>query len=180
MLHAKTLFSITILKYSVPNWQDKKIKLLDLIDNKSNLLLDECQTDYFSSSGRASYFDEWYSILGEDIQNCLNRINLPFSSPEDWQLWSQKYYFGEYHSVHTHGLGNLSAVLYVEFDPDEHVSTRFYSPFADPFFGSLESQTLTDIQEGDIIFFPAMLMHESPPQKSEKVRTVMSFNIPIK
>ena len=178
ILQAKTLFSVTILKYSIPNWEDKKLKLLDLINN-ANLMKDECETDYFNDSGRGMYFDQWYAILADDIQSCLQKISLPFDSPENWQLWSQKYYSGDYHSIHTHGLGNLSAVLYVEFDPDEHVSTRFYSPFPDPFFGSLESIVLTDVQEGDIIFFPAMLMHECPPQKSEKVRTIMSFNVPI-
>lgn len=178
ILQSKTLFSVTVFKYSIPNWSDKKIKLLELINN-SDLKLDECQTDYFSKYGRGKYFNEWYSILGDDIQSCLEKINLPFADPQEWQLWSQKYYNGDYHSIHNHGLGNLSAVIYVEFDSEEHMSTKFYSPYLNPFFGSLNSMVLTDIREGDIIFFPAMLMHECPPQKSEKVRTIMSFNVPI-
>jgi uncharacterized protein YjlB len=39
---------------------------------------------------------------------------------------------------------------------------------------------LPDVQEGDIILFPAAIGHESQPNASNDQRTIMSFNIPIR
>ena len=178
MLGIKDIFSIKIIKYSLPDWENKKPKFIQMIDD-SDSKWDECDTDYFISKGRSPYFDEWYSILKDDFDILLPQIGLPFRGPDEWQLWSQTYNKGDCHSLHNHGIGNMSAVLYVEFDPQEHMSTTFYSPFSDPFFGSIESLNLTDVEEGDIILFPAMLGHECKVQQSDKPRKIMSFNIPI-
>ena len=75
----------------------------------------DCETDYFSTNGRASYFDVWYNILKEDLDDALSQTNLPLAPPEMWQLWSQKYTRGQYHGVHNHGFSNLSCVLYVVY-----------------------------------------------------------------
>lgn len=166
------------MKYSLSDWKTKKPKLVEMID-KSHSEWNECDTDYFTESGKSFYFDEWYSLLKSDFDNILPKIGLPLKGPDEWQLWSQTYNKGDYHSLHNHGMGNMSAVLYVEFDPEEHMSTTFYSPFPDPFFGSIGNLNLTDVQEGDIILFPAMLGHECRVQQSDKPRKIMSFNIPI-
>lgn len=178
MLGVRDLFSIKIIKYSILDWESKKPKLLEMID-KSHSSWNECDTDYFTSNGRAPYFDEWYSLLESDFDEIRSKVPLPFKGPEEWQLWSQTYNRGDYHSLHNHGMGNMSAVLHVEFDPEEHTSTTFCSPFPDPFFGRIENLSLTDVQEGDIILFPAMLGHECRVQQSDKPRKIMSFNIPI-
>lgn len=177
-MDTRQLFPITVVKHSVVNWETKKLLLLDLINNEADFEWQECQTDFFSSS-KGSYLDEWYDIIKEDLEHVLPGFGLPFSSLDKWELWSQKYKKGDRHSPHNHGFGNLSAVLYVEFDPLEHTSTAFYPPFPDPFFGNISTAVLPDIQEGDIIFFPATLVHEAPPHYSDKVRTIMSFNIPV-
>lgn len=179
LLLTSQLFPINIVKYSIDNWEAKKPLLLNLINSEANLGWRECQTDFFSSNGRGSYFDNWYEIMKEDLEKILPEFGLSFCPPEKWQLWSQKYKKGERHSLHNHGFGNLSAVLYVEFDPLEHTSTLFYSPFPDPIFGNIKCTGLPDVKEGDIIFFPAMLGHEAPQHFSDKTRTIMSFNIPV-
>jgi len=180
LLLSRQLFPpITVVKHSVVDWETKKPLLLDLINNEASLGWHECHTDYFTSYGRGPYFDKWYDIMKEDLDSVLPGFGLPFSSLDRWQLWSQKYEKGERHGLHNHGFGSMSAILYVEFDPVEHTSTTFYPPFPDPFFGDIKSAVLPDIQEGDIIFFPAMLGHEAPPHYSDKIRTIMSFNIPV-
>jgi hypothetical protein len=178
MLGVRDIFSIKIVKYSVSDWESKKPKLLEMID-KSHSAWNECDTDYFTCNGRAPYFNEWYSLLENDFKEIKSKIPLPFKEPEEWQLWSQTYNKGDYHSLHNHGMGNMSAVLHVEFDPEEHTSTTFCCPFPDPFFGRLDNLSLTDVHEGDIILFPAMLGHECRVQRSDKPRKIMSFNIPI-
>ena len=81
--------------------------------------------------------------------------------------------------LHNHGLSNISCVLYVEFDEKEHFPTTFYSPFPDPYYGTI-NKIAPPVSEGEILTFPSMLLHESPASLSDKQRTIMSFNIPLR
>jgi hypothetical protein len=173
------LFEIKIFKYTIPDWQTKKKVILDLVNETGLEYKGGCGTDYYSGRGRAPYFDKWYGLLKEDFDRVLPTFGLPLAPPETWQIWTQTYHRGDYHAFHNHGTANLSAVLYLEFDPNEHQTTVFTSPYPDPFFGTLFDRNVPDVQEGDIIFFPAMLGHQCVPQTSDKPRTVMSFNIPL-
>jgi hypothetical protein len=69
-------------------------------------------------------------------------------------------------------------VLFLEFDEKEHIPTTFYSPFPNPYYGTI-SKAAPPVSEGDIIAFPSLLLHESPVSPSDKQRTIMSFNIPL-
>ena len=68
MLAIKDIFSIKVIKYSLPDWEDKKPKFIRMIDD-SDSNWDGCDTDYFISKGRSPYFDEWYSILKDDFDD---------------------------------------------------------------------------------------------------------------
>jgi len=177
MLERRPLFEISVFKYSIPNWEEKKIKLNCMLSNVE-YEWHRCNTDYFSSDGKAEYFDEWYSIMEDDLNQVLPRLGLPFKSKDSWQLWSQEYKMNEFHGPHNHGTANLSAVLYLDLHWMEHEGTTFYCPYPDPFFGSIHEVT-ADVKEGDILFFPAMLLHASRPSLSDNVRKIISFNIPV-
>ena len=183
------LFAIGIMKFDVINWEDKKPKLLELIDFDNECIDgNECYTDYFKYGTRPPYFDSFVDIMKDDFDNIANeyteglsdryRGECPFKSLESWQLWSQRYNNQQYHSCHNHGVGNLSCVLYLEFDKSVHSPTWFHSPFNDPFTG-YNQEYVPQVDEGDIILFPAMLLHEAPNNTSNVKRTIMSFNIPI-
>ena len=92
------MFSISCRRYKVNDWAKKKKQLLDMVDadwSMSERIQDQevvdCHTDYFSTNGRASYFDIWYNILKEDLDDALPQTGLPLANPEMWQLWTQKY-----------------------------------------------------------------------------------------
>ena len=60
-------------------------------------------------------------------------------------------------------------------DPDVHRSTEFYMPFPTE-QGSKRSQSLM-VEEGDLVIFPAHLLHMAPPHYSDKMRVIFSFNL---
>ena len=66
--------------------------------------------------------------------------------------------------------------LFAKINPDVHESTSFISPFPHPNDGSVKSRNL-QANEGDLIFFPAHLLHGSIPHKSDEDRIVFSFNL---
>ena len=192
------IFQINIHKYSVTNWEEKKPKLLQLLDFSSDDVLQSevsVHTDYYTQRGNPSYFDEWINILKDDFNNIFNQGHIIAPVPDNcgddrehllctpkeqqWQLWSQSYNEGQYHSVHNHGIGFISCCLYVEFDKTVHKATKFYSPFLDPMTG-FSQESIPEVDEGDILLFPSTLLHEATINTSNVKRTVMAFNIPLK
>ena len=65
------LFGIGINKFKVTNWQDKKSKLLELIDFDGTTV-QSCESDYFKYQARAPYIDSFTTILAEDLDNLVN------------------------------------------------------------------------------------------------------------
>ena len=182
------LFGFPITKFVIDNWSDKKSKLLNLIDLTDNDIV-ECQTDYYKYQTSAPYLKEFHKILETDLSKIVDEYtqilsdrykgDCPVKGIEEWQLWSQRYDKGQYHGAHNHGLMNISCVLYVEFDEKEHFPTTFYSPNPNPFYGTID-KVAPPVDEGEIVTFPSVLLHESPMSKSDKQRTIMSFNIPMR
>lgn len=182
------LFGFNITKFVIDDWSNKKSRLLKLIDFTDNEII-ECQTDYYKYQTTAPYLNEFVDILQTDLDTLVNEYtqilsdryggDCPFKNVEEWQLWSQRYAIGQFHGAHNHGLMNISCVLYVEFDPQEHFPTTFYSPHPNPYYGTID-KIAPPVNEGEILTFPSVLLHESPVSKSNKQRTIMSFNIPMR
>ena len=182
------LFSIPIAKFAVDKWESKKDKLLELISFEGCDIV-ECQTDYYKYNTVSPYLNDFVNILTSDLDGVVEyytqllsdryRGDCPCDSVDKWQLWSQRYTTGQYHGAHNHGLMNISCVLYVEFDEKEHFPTTFYSPFPDPYYGTI-NKIAPPVSEGEILTFPSILLHESPASVSDKQRTIMSFNIPLR
>jgi hypothetical protein len=187
----QTVFPLKVYKWSVLNWEEKKKKLLDLVDfseeDKTSL---SPFTDFHKSAGRPSYFNQWYEILRDDLKEAFEEpvsiwqdqsnpgFNLKYGEKDTWRLWTQRYRKGQSHPPHNHGVGFISAVLYLEFDPEEHFPTKLYSPYPDTFSGTIPSY-MPSAQEGDIFVFPSILLHDSPVTMSDKPKTIQAFNVPL-
>ena len=177
-----------IAKFAVDKWESKKDKLLELISFEDCEIV-ECQTDYYKYNTVSPYLNDFVKILTSDLDGIVEyytqllsdryRGDCPCDTVDKWQLWSQRYTRGQYHGAHNHGLMNISCVLYVEFDEKEHFPTTFYSPFPDPYYGTI-NKIAPPVSEGEILTFPSILLHESPASVSDKQRTIMSFNIPLR
>ena len=90
--------------------------------------------------------------------------------------WCQKQLSGDYHPTHDHGSVGYSAVFYAKMNPDVHSGTDFVSPFPYPIDGGVQSRSFKT-NEGDLVFFPAHLLHSSIPHKSDEERIIFSFNL---
>tara|TARA_B100000902_G_C26882728_1_gene703429 strand:+ start:74 stop:649 length:576 start_codon:yes stop_codon:yes gene_type:complete len=191
MFEYMNLFGFPIHKVAVSDWENKKSKLLKLIDfsDTSDQYCDSCDTDFYKYNDKALYLNEFIDIVQTDLDKLVdyythlfrNRYggDYPFKSFDKWMLWSQRYGKKQYHGAHNHGLMKISCVLYVEFDDKLHFPTTFYSPHPNPYFGTTDKVS-PPVVEGDIVTFPSVLLHESPVSQTEIPRTIMSFNIPLK
>ena len=83
-------------------------------------------------------------------------------------MWYQQYGKGSKHQWHHHVSSNWSAVYYLQLP--NNLGTALYD--------ITESRTFDiKLNEGDLFLFPANMLHRSPPNMTNKIKTIISFNI---
>jgi len=179
------MFVIPIEKFSVPNWDEWKPKILDSLSGGSTLAsisssgrrsLDDMESDFFDNNKKQK-LPHYYPVVKEALDPILEEFQQEYPLPiKIINMWYQTTHSCQMHGVHNHGPIGVSAVLYVNFNELIHKPTTFFSPFPDYING--ESMEFTpDAREGDVIFFPSFLLHQQEPNRSEVPRTIVSFNI---
>lgn len=175
-----SMFSVPVIHYQIANWDLNKKKILDALPPETEEHADPqdngLYTDFFVNASPEStelpdYAETVISVIKPYLADFSSERRVEFTD-----MWYQKYYRGVQHQVHTHGHSGWSCVMYVEFDPEKHESTMFYSPFKNPWNGNLETFQ-APVEEGDMVIFPATVMHEAPQNRSDVRRTIVSFNI---
>jgi len=171
-VHVNPMFRVPHYEYHVEEWKDLKDDFLSSLHVKSPENIPS-GSDY---SVTTSYWDEfdyrdWLPFL-EMVKPYISRIPSTETVTRVWYQTAQQY---DYHTAHTHGSVGWSAVFYAHFNPEVHEATKFYCPFTN-IMGDVELYC-PDVREGDLIVFPAFLLHEAPLNKSTEERTIISFNL---
>lgn len=100
-------------------------------------------------------------------------------------MWGTRHIKGGFHHRHTHGNAFLAGVYYFD-GPDSATGTNFYNPVhyhrimiparipgkPQKFKGGVTIPW----EEGNLIIFPAWLMHDTNYNSDDKYRTILSFN----
>ena len=119
----------------------------------------------------ANDFDrDWVKILGPMLIKKLGEMAyaLGFESIVLKNMWYQQYGKGSKHQWHHHVSSNWSAVYYLRLP--NNLGTELYD--------ITESRTFDiKLNEGDLFLFPANMLHRSPPNMTNKIKTIISFNI---
>ena len=172
------MFSIPIIHYEIKDWKRNKQRILDALPDESDYLEPDGShyTDFFEEredkeESLPSYAETVIDIVKPHLAEFTNKRRVEFTD-----MWFQKYDNGMQHGIHNHGHSGWSCVLYVEYDPKVHLPTTFYSPFNNPWSGRLQIFE-PPVREGDLVIFPATVAHNAPENKSDKRRTIVSFNI---
>ena len=176
--YVNPMFVVPIVYYPIENWSENKKKMLDALPPEDDSQLEPngsgLYTDFFISSKvqeMPSYFNTVLDVIKPYLKSFMDGNPVEFV-----EMWYQKYYNMVEHKAHTHGFTGWSSIIYVEFDPEVHESTKFFSPFRQPWDCDVETFQ-PNIKEGDMILFPSSLLHEAPLNRSDKRRTIISYNI---
>ena len=160
------LFKIPFRHYSLDNWEQKKEALMKVLP------LDK-YTDFHDDCGMPAYMPVVWDCINDEMKDFAKTYSCPAMVISIWYELSK---FGDYHEPHNHGATGYSAVLYVDYDSEEHEATKLHSPFLEPANGrNLTYQP--NVKEGDLIIFPSYILHEAPVNMSKKDRLIVSFNI---
>ena len=187
-----SMFSVPIIHYEIDNWQQKKKRILDVLPPDCPEHRDSANeglyTDFFLAEEQGHTELPDYSSTVIDIikpylidfydgkMQSQSQGNDHKESIEFTDMWYQKYDKTIQHTLHNHGSKGWSSVIYVEFDHNVHQGTDFVAPFFDTWTGDMQFYT-PNVREGDMILFPSYIMHQALPNKSEKRRTVISYNL---
>jgi hypothetical protein len=159
-----------ITKFSLLDHNKHKQNLLNLIDSipnlSSNIELGEqvSKSDwYLNSSYPRKYWDYFFNILAPWFDHMENKYGHKISKMQIANYWFQQYLDSDYHGWHTHPNSNFSNVYFLEL-PETNMTTEF------------KDHKPISVKEGDIITFPAYLLHRSPINSSGKRKTVIVFN----
>ena len=174
-------YNIKIIKANIPVWVSKfpnhiniKDSIILSLDNfnssevtipdvghsisKTDWMLSPLVVrDYFKIV--ESYWKEYLSI----VYNTLGYAKYTIDN-----FWFQQYCKGDNHPWHGHSGTNLSSVYYVEL-PDKLIETEFIDPYT-------RKIIKYQVSEGDVITFPAMMIHRSPTNSTSFRKTVIIVN----
>ena len=172
------MFSVPIVHYPIENWSENKKKILDALPPEDDSQLEPngsgLYTDFFIN-GKVKEFPSYFHTVVDVIKPYLKSF-MDGNPVEFVEMWYQKYYNLVEHKTHCHGFTGWSSIIYVEFDPKVHESTRFFSPFRQPWDCDVEVFQ-PKVKEGDMILFPSSLLHEAPVNRTNTRRTIISYNI---
>jgi hypothetical protein len=102
----------------------------------------------------------------EEHNNSLTKFLNYYTKIKVGLYWFQQYSSGDFHSWHHHPGSVFSNIYYVDL-PEKSVRTKFR------FLGE---EFEIAVEEGQILTFPSFLEHCSPPNSSDSIKTIISFN----
>jgi hypothetical protein len=170
-LHTIEFFSI-----SIKNWEQKKKEMSAYLDNTKYVKRKDYDGLLRFSTDRHSerdYINQFMSIFSDELTELLQDLGVEEMNIVD--IWSVKYKKGDFHSVHTHGSVQWSAVLYYDYDHELHSGTHFV---VEDINAETNSSLIKspEAREGIIYVFPANMIHFTTPNESDKERTIISFD----
>jgi|TARA_R100001460_G_scaffold4506_6_gene12716 hypothetical protein len=158
--------------------EHKKIKdkLLDLINitDQHTIKPDETCNDFisktdwkFSKIPERLYAMEFSKILEPYITKMLLELSMDEATIHN--MWFQSYHKKDTHNWHIHEGTHWTNIYFLQL-PDKNFRTELYDSFDKKIINNIE------IKEGTLLSFPANILHRSPKNTSNKVKTIISFN----
>ena len=162
------LFEIPYYKFTVTEWSNQKDQILSMVPFSDPNAKDKniTFTDYFNPNP-PMYGQALMMMLDPYLQQLEKAKRVT-------QVWCQRYKKGDFFQPHDHGAVGYSAVFYAELH-ENHTPTTFFSPFAD--IDGFKKSFIPEVNEGDLIIFPASITHMAAPNYTDFDRTIFSFNI---
>jgi hypothetical protein len=169
------MFQTQVYQYAVDDWEEKKHRLVELIDHTKFQYNASFYTDRKDSANR--YLGKFVDIIQPQLSMFQHELGVNEVAVTD--VWCVKYQTGDFHPVHTHSSRGYSGVLYLEYDEGEHTGTYFVNPVTDP-VTDLTNYSLPNVHEGALVIAPSNVLHFTYPNKSKKIRLVIGFDLKFK
>jgi hypothetical protein len=170
-MEIKNIFQIQSIKHSIENWNVKKNKFVKDIKNlkfikKEFVTSRNVKQKINLNKIFKNNFETELNLLEKTVNNKINLKNV-------WVVHYEKY---QEHIIHNHGNSGLGGIIYLNYDEKIHEPTRYLMPLND----LINENSLIyneQVKEGDILIMPSLINHYSPFNKSEKIRSIIGFDL---
>ena len=172
---SKYQFNGSYMVRRMPNHESLKPVMLGLIQSAQS----EFKKDPSNNLEQISKYDfslvenerPWSSLFSEYFNGFMATLpdSILHKNPEMRGVWFQQYESGDFHHWHHHAGSNFAGIYYLEL-PDFSCATEFIEPFNTAVVKKF------NVSEGDVVLFPASLIHRSPENTSNQRKTVVAFN----
>lgn len=163
---------LPIIKTKIPFHKELKQKLLNSIESMGqfsyrcpNSHLNISNTDWFlpreHNRPYISLFLPLTQFIIADLKDKLKMPNLKLDN-----IWFQQYEKGDFHGWHTHAGSFYNCIYYLNLDDKNSKTT----------FRITDNEFQVDVEEGDVLCFPGVILHCSKENKSNNKKTVCVFN----
>ena len=118
-------------------------------------------------SDKRNYLDTFYDMMKPYLGEMALKLKC-----KQWNVlntWYQVYEKGDIHGWHIHGRVNYTNVYYLSL-PNKVMSTQLYNVVDDKIIKNIE------VKEGQLLTFPASVIHRSPINKVHEKKVIISFN----
>src|SRR6056300_710979 len=169
-----SLFSIKYWSMPVLNFKNKKLQLQKLLKNfpeKRNGIQTFATNRQSDRSGFAEAFSK---ICGEELGMLSQKLKKDIQIED---IWSVSYKKGEYHTPHNHGTTGLTGILYLEMDINSP-TTNYIQPWQNIYTDTTTYFTMPS-SEGYITVVPKFVSNFTHPNKSKKIKKIISFDMKI-
>ena len=178
------MFDVPYKRYSLENWEHTKGWIYDVLKDHplplTPSVIGDPREDFWENHrGHPEYMDDITSVIAKSVAMFASELKIDINDFFICDMWHQVTDQFHSHKAHNHGATGFSANLYLNFVQGEHMPTRFYAPFNDFASGvSLDYMDL-NVDEGDIVFFPSAILHESPINLYETPREILAMNFRV-
>jgi len=172
MINYTSVFSIPIWSFKCNEWEDKKRQLNEILKEfpESRTPLQNFLTN--RQSNRAGLIELVSSLFKREFTMITEHYKKDISIND---MWTVSYEKNDYHSPHNHGGRGLTAILYYQL-PIDSPTTTYIQPWNDWNTDRTIYRPFT-VYEGDIVIVPSFLNHFSEPNKSEKTKKILSWDM---
>jgi hypothetical protein len=168
------LFSIPMWKILVNNFKQKKKDLKKILksfpEKRSGL-----QTFETNRQIDRTYLSEHFSKIFENELNSL--VDQLKTNIQIEDVWSISYKKEDYHITHNHGSIGLTGILYLDMPKDAPV-TQYIQPWNN-WINDTTVHCPFPVSEGTMIVIPKFVKHFTTPNKSKKIKQVVSWDMKV-
>ena len=168
------LFSIPYWTIPTIKFKEKKQSLLTLLKGYPEKRVPMQPFATNRQTDRTNLSEAFVNIMGEELQMLSQRLKKDVQIED---IWSVSYKKGEYHTPHNHGAIGLTGILYLQMDEKSAV-TQYIQPWND-FLSDRTIYYPLSVKEGDIVVVPKFIRHFTEPNKSTKLKKVISWDMKL-
>ena len=165
-------------KYHAPNAE----KLIDVLNKYTEKDIDNCSNEQCTVDRIPLKHEDYHDLLAPSIDLFSKEMGSSFSYVIH-NPWLNFYNKGQYQDAHDHSNHDIACVFFV--NTGENFSNLYFqdrysnslTPLLKPLMNYSHIYTPPNIEAGDILFFPAHMLHGVSQQKSDVVRKTLGVNL---